>query len=396
MSFRRFEPEEFFVSEKHPDIDSLCRAAARGDLGAVKACVGESGALLNERDRYGDTAVGYAARRGRREVVAWLLERGADPTITRTGHDEGWSPLFWACCDAADVEIVKMLLEAGCDASAEANNHGTARDTPLHRAAKYGNDVLVDILIEHGADPGAVCGDGDERHNGYTAMMVAARHRQRAFVDALIANDVTVDVFTAAAIGSLDRLAQFDDKEVHSRDGNGATAIHWAVYGNQPSAIAFLIEAGVDPEVEDQQGHSPAIEALTSGDDHLLNQLPSDDVRVMALQGKTAAVLSARNDYPVDRKDASGRTLLHWAARGGHADTVARLLGVGANIDEGDAAGKTALFVAAYEGRHVEAVNVLLERGADVTHREARGYGILSFDVGKEIAAILREKGAAE
>lgn len=64
--------------------------------------------------------------------------------------------------------------------------------------------------------------------------------------------------------------------------------------------------------------------------------------------------------------DGDGRTLLHWAAAGGHGDTVGHLLSLPhsrPSIDRRDGAGWTALCCAASAG-HWRVVSALLDAGA--------------------------------
>jgi ankyrin repeat protein len=55
------------------------------------------------------------------------------------------------------------------------------------------------------------------------------------------------------------------------------------------------------------------------------------------------------------------------AARAGNADTLARLLAKGSDINARDAHGQTALMIAARIG-HPSAVALLIDRGADLNH----------------------------
>ena len=66
-------------------------------------------------DEYRSTPLGVAARRGQREAVQLLLERGADPTVAGAS----WAtPLAWAN-RKGHVEIVGMLRAATAGEPAE-------------------------------------------------------------------------------------------------------------------------------------------------------------------------------------------------------------------------------------------------------------------------------------
>ena len=55
--------------------------------------------------------------------------------------------LHWACGDG-DVELVKMLVDAGADVH-EVNAFG---NTPLHLAAAQGAETAVEAMLAAGAD----------------------------------------------------------------------------------------------------------------------------------------------------------------------------------------------------------------------------------------------------
>ncbi|KAJ5163438.1 uncharacterized protein N7500_005268 [Penicillium coprophilum] len=79
----------------------------------------------------------------------------------------GRTPLARACADrkhdqiaslAGEAEIVKFLLEAGC----EINTKNIDKDTPLIDAVENGNVEVVKLLLDAGANPRTVNAEGDE------------------------------------------------------------------------------------------------------------------------------------------------------------------------------------------------------------------------------------------
>ena len=67
----------------------------------------------------------------------------------------------------------------------------------------------------------------------------------------------------------------------------------------------------------------------------------------------------------VDEKNNRGETALMWASGKGHRECVDLLLSKGANVNEKDNDGTTALMVASVNG-HRECVDLLLSKGANV------------------------------
>lgn len=82
---------------------------------------------------------------GKVEIVAALLEAGADPDF---GDGESIAPLFTAAL-VNELEILDLLLEKGADPNAQLPDNGF---TPLHGAAINGNAEAIEKLLEKGAD----------------------------------------------------------------------------------------------------------------------------------------------------------------------------------------------------------------------------------------------------
>jgi ankyrin repeat protein len=62
-------------------VREFCRAAASGDLESLRNFLHQNRELIDQRDDYAP-ALYWAVLRGRRQVVVYLLERGADPNLT--------------------------------------------------------------------------------------------------------------------------------------------------------------------------------------------------------------------------------------------------------------------------------------------------------------------------
>ena len=98
----------------------------------------------------------------------------------------------------------------------------------------------------------------------------------------------------------------------------------------------------------------------------------------------------------LEEKDKNGRTALMYAAEGGHKETVAILAEKGAKLEVKDEDGLTALMMAALGG-HKETVAILAEKGTKLEVKDKNGLTALMITAGegqKETVAILAEKGA--
>ena len=154
-------------------------AAARSDNESTMVALALRGFDLNTRDEKGETGLLIALRRGSLKVAHFLLKQnvvavearnlqGESPLMMAAlkGHlaqaqrliqrgaevnKPGWTPLHYAASNPEPVSLamVRLLLEHHAYIDAESPN----KSTPLMMAARYGQDPVVQLLLEEGADP---------------------------------------------------------------------------------------------------------------------------------------------------------------------------------------------------------------------------------------------------
>jgi ankyrin repeat protein len=116
--------------------------AMRDDAPKVAAALLASPALnIDAINAMGETPLMMAALKGRFDWARKLVERGAKV------QKPGWSPVHYAATGPS-TELLAMLLDRGADINALAPN----RNTPLMMAARYGPEDSVKLLVQRGAD----------------------------------------------------------------------------------------------------------------------------------------------------------------------------------------------------------------------------------------------------
>lgn len=149
----------------------MSNAAWAGQIAALEALV-ESGADLKQPGHADYELLCHAAFNAQVESVQWLLANGADPS--RQLEETGETALHVTISKKDDprrTTIVRMLVEAGAKVNVKTiPGRETAcfmRDaflkgeTPLHRAAAYGDKEMLQILLDAGADPSGKDANGD-------------------------------------------------------------------------------------------------------------------------------------------------------------------------------------------------------------------------------------------
>jgi len=139
------------------------------DTTALKAIL-EAGGDISSLEL--DQELGNASFFGHWKVVDFLIKQGANVNIAQANTGE--TPLHSALCKAGRpyyLYVLRLLVENGANVNARTipgkETGGFMRDvrtkgeTPLHRAAAYGDEATIQYLIENGADREARDANGD-------------------------------------------------------------------------------------------------------------------------------------------------------------------------------------------------------------------------------------------
>jgi len=120
-------------------------AVRSGDLARVKELLADKPKLVRSKTFMGETSLHLAVTAGSNDMVAFLLESGAEVNAKDSSNI---TPLHLAAFNG-NVSVAETLLKAGADVNAVGFRHN---DTPLHVAALHGNVGVVKLLLAHGAD----------------------------------------------------------------------------------------------------------------------------------------------------------------------------------------------------------------------------------------------------
>ncbi|XP_067653373.1 ankyrin repeat family A protein 2-like [Haliotis asinina] len=124
----------------------LYYASRNGDLERVKRILAASHVDINYRGVgfLSRTPVMAAAMKGHRDVVKFLVGRGADVLLV----DRFGSNFLHLACERGDLEMVKLILDLNVvDVNARNNKGQTAAD----RARHWRYQRVLDLLVSRGA-----------------------------------------------------------------------------------------------------------------------------------------------------------------------------------------------------------------------------------------------------
>ena len=137
--------------------DEFVEAALNGDTDLVIAALA-AGQDANFADEGGRTAMMLAGFNGHTAIVSHLINHGASVTA----KDKTNRTALMYTCTGPNPDTVKLLLSNGAKVNAIDNHEDW---TPLMFAAAEGLTEIVQILLDHKADPNMKDIDGDTAGN---------------------------------------------------------------------------------------------------------------------------------------------------------------------------------------------------------------------------------------
>jgi ankyrin repeat protein len=140
-----------------------------GDVSAIKFLLANGASLQSLGELYG---LSTAAFHGHPGLCEFLIEQGAD--VNKAQPDTGETPLHAALCttDRRNRDaVVKLLLAHGANPNCATKSSAvtdhfmrdirTRGETPLHRAAAFGTEATIQMLLDAGARTDAKDMNGD-------------------------------------------------------------------------------------------------------------------------------------------------------------------------------------------------------------------------------------------
>ena len=382
--------------------------AVYNDDADTAALLVRSRANVNAANRYGVPPLSLACTNGNANLVKLLLDAGANANATLAGGET----VLMTAARAGNPEAVKALLARGANPNARERRDQTA----LMWAAAEGHAAVVRALIDGGADIRA------SLNSGLTPLFFAVREGHIDVVRTLLAAGVNVNETIQR---EEDRPALPANTVRYPKGaGKGTSPLLMAVENGHFELAIALVDAGADPN-DQRSGFTPLHtiswvrkpDASDGGD-----PAPVGSGRLTSLQFvrelvKRGANVNARVNKGTPRPansqsriGAAGSTPFLMATDRADAPLMRLLLELGADASLPNADNSTPLMAAAGlgtsapdeeaggdESEALEAVKIVLERGADVNAVDSNGDTAMhgaAYGNFPKIVQLLADRGA--
>jgi len=349
---------------------ALHQAAARG-FQAVAEVLLANKADVNAAKDDGETPLHLAVGSGRAKIVQMLLAAGGDPNLR---DKNGRTPLNCYASGSDSPEIVRVLLGTGTDV----NTEDLFGRTPLSYAAERGDPVIVELLLNAGADPNS----GKRDAPVFCAIMQGNTNSLELLLRAGANPNLA---------GEFNLSVDHSTTDFMNHSGH-LTPLWMAVCLDQFPMVQMLLKFKADPNNSETDGRSLLFSVLSH-----TNILE--------------ALLDAGANVDPIGADENQWTPLSAAANQNNASAVEILLKHGANPNLRDRNGFTPLHWAVYPLADSKVFELLLANNADPNVRSSDGKtpldelkGIMTANntlpgknpLAGQLADLLRQHGALD
>jgi ankyrin repeat protein len=357
----------------------------------------------------GDTPLIQAINRGQLKVVKVLIAHGADVNLK---NSSGVTPLDVAAREG-HLEVVKLLIANGADINKESDNFWI--NTALMSAASAGHSNVVQLLLSHSSDVNRM------NLNGYSALTEAIESERIDIVKLLITAGANVNL-----------------RNIH--DGN--TPLIYALLTRNAEIVKELLELGAEVNTANSiDGNTPLIYASLMGEDFIANLLISKgaDLSLSNTNSGDTPLLSAVNKRYVDvvkkllasgananqANEITGNTPLIEAIKNVVKEPISKfwdtisaetskvltsiasgraiserkkqdeiinsLIDAGADLDSSNLKNGISPLSCAIESESIDIIQLLIEKGADVTHIKDLTYSLFAQTINNEKTHLLKK-----
>ncbi|XP_057335583.1 putative ankyrin repeat protein RF_0381 isoform X1 [Microplitis mediator] len=294
-----------------------------------------------------------AAHSENKELIELLIKNGANVNYV----SEYCSLALETVCECNNLELVKILIDAGSDVIISLDHY-----SPLQSAIKHNNQQLAEYLINYCTDANIAC-------NYSAALIYAIQEYRTEMVELLIKHGASIDYMTK----------------------NGHSALCSSIRYHSSEITKILVKAGADINLRSERC-TPLSEAVRMKDYKMAEYLIENGADVNVHDGYEAplaiAIRKHKNDIVrllikhnanVNIAAANGQTILASAIQEDNFELTEILINAGADVSVTINNVGSLLPWALFGSNGPEIISLLLDAGVDINY--VNEYGETAIDV---------------
>jgi ankyrin repeat protein len=298
---------------------TILHSAAEGGNKVIVQLLLDRGVDPNVTDHLGRTAMLWAVECGHYEIARLLVKTANVENINKI--DRLGRSTLWQAAWRGGTDMVALLLENGADINVK-NKHGISA---LCAAVKNKHKMAAFVLLEKGA-----LIDENEVIQFLLSIHFEVTIEYKVYHLA--------GIQWAANRGNAEVVRRLLEKGANARasDDSGRTVLHWAAKGGNIEVVRQLLEHRADAMASDKDGQTVLHLAARGGNAEVIRQLLEHGANArasnnsgwtvlhLAARGGNAEVVRQLLKYGADAMagNKGGHTVLHSAARGGNAEVI--------------------------------------------------------------------------
>ncbi|MBN1180971.1 MAG: ankyrin repeat domain-containing protein [Bacteroidales bacterium] len=415
---------------------ALMLAAKTGNIATLNYLL-DLGITLEAENNMGETAVFYALEADNDKAFQFLVQQKAN--IKHIAKDK--STLLIKAAHEEQADVMEYLLNSGLPVNAKNNKGESAFQIVI--SAFFKNDKLIDLMIEKGAD----LETKDER--GRTLLFMEAEDDHLEKVKSLHARGANVDTRDkknnrpGVRSASIARYLIDNGADINASDSRHDTYMCLALDLNDLELAQYLVNKGIDINQNCYFDEPPLIKAIEKESMSFIHFLVENNANINAKGyfGKTvmdyannrgnAEIISylknpdagiATSDVPLNDVDIEKK--LEQATNNKQVDEVERILkenkpaelnedlvkriaslgaaegrlylvdfalkNLGLKVNDPVNLNNQTLLIISAEHQKINAVNYLLDKGANKNHKDYYNKTALDYSTDEEIKRILK------
>lgn len=350
----------------------------RTDVGSYR-----SGSIISHQSQPRSVSTNREDANLTKSRVRWAPDAWVDASSINTPTKSGETPMI-AAIVTGDDELVGLMLQRGADVEARCAD----RITPLMHAISHGYNSIAELLLSHGAQVDAPTSGWTPLHRATDLVnisMVSTLLAHGADIEAKSPKDFAPRKHPLSALKSPKMDDSDDDRS--SSNGRGWTPLLRAACNGEDKMVQLLLHKSANIEARNPSNGTPLIVACEKQHDIVVDMLLINGADVHAEDdfgwkpihralvnkgGELITELLLNREANVNAHDTYRKTPLHHAIEKGDDQMVRFLLNAGADIEARDIAERTPLHTA-IEARLEIMVHILLEAGADADAMDKGG-----------------------